>query len=102
MLLFAAAFSGAADGYDASPVRLVTGRVEFMPIKHIHMGADVAWRTSPNFALWGAKLPTNSAPPIPPPALKDVNNRGDEYIQRDSGIAYSGDINLFAAPSLPT
>jgi hypothetical protein len=36
------------EGYDASPVKLVTGRAETRPFHFLRLGADVSWRTEGN------------------------------------------------------
>ncbi len=49
--LFVAAFQGGHIATDARPDGLLTARAESTPIKHLHLGADVAWRraqTAPN------------------------------------------------------
>ncbi len=49
--VFVGAFQGGHIATDARPDGLLTGRLESRPIKHLHLGADVAWRrvqTAPN------------------------------------------------------
>lgn len=65
------AFQGGHIVADARPDGLLTARLESTPIKHVHLGADVAWR----------RLPTA-------PNLQPVDG------PQDAGVAWSADTML--------
>ncbi len=65
------AFQGDHIASDARPDGLLTGRLESTPIKHLHLGADIAWRRVPTVPYL---LPTDGP--------------------QDAGLAWSADAML--------
>lgn len=79
--LFLGTYAGdVTEGYNASPVKLVTARAELRPTKNFRFGADAAWRPYQNREYKNVRQ----------------NNGSDTFlvVELDKGQAYSGDVTF--------